>query len=252
MATRSFGAGTLYAFRTDVPNATPMQIGTLQDVQVDFSGSSKDLYGSGQYAEATGRGQQKITVKAKSGRIDGRLFNDLFFGSTLETGQDTTADGESATVPAATPYTVSVANSSTFVEDLGVMNALNGMRFELVASDPATGQYSVNPTTGEYTFALADANTPLSISYLYTAITGWSFEIDQVDQGIQPVFGMVLKTKFNGSAGLETTTLELYSCISDKLSVPTKSADWLIAELDFTANANAAGKVGKWSGNNVS
>ena len=39
----------------------------------------------------------------------------------------------------------------------------------------------------------------------------------------------------------------LYSCIATKLSTQSKVGDWNVPELDFSAFANAAGKV--WQGN---
>ena len=75
----AFGGGALYAVRTDIPNATPTKFGALQDVQLDFSGDLKELYGQGQFALALARGKAKIEGKAKFAQINGAIFNNLFF-----------------------------------------------------------------------------------------------------------------------------------------------------------------------------
>lgn len=72
---------------------------------------------------------------------------------------------EANTVPAAGPFTRTVAHASEWVLDQGVKKA--GVPMTAVASAPATGQYSV--AAGVYTFAAADANAAILISYRYLA-----------------------------------------------------------------------------------
>jgi hypothetical protein len=115
----------------------------LQDVSVDFSFNVKELYGQNQFPLAVARSTAKVTGEAKLARISARTFADLFFGQPLVSGQQATSYHEAATVPAATPFTVTVANAVTFVADLGVTYALTGLPLQKVASTPAQGQYSV-------------------------------------------------------------------------------------------------------------
>lgn len=75
--------------------------------------------------------------------------------------------GESATVPSGGPFTVTALSSlGTFSSDIGVTKASDGTVFTKVASGPTAGQYSVD-ASGIYTFAAADANLAVLLSYAY-------------------------------------------------------------------------------------
>ena len=168
----AFGAGALWGNRTDVTGTGigPDQFGILQDVQIDFDWTTKELWGQFQFPVDIARGQGKITGKAKFARIFGAIYGDLFFGQSPAAGQLTVSENEAANVPATTPFTIAVANASGYADDLGVYYANGGNaggRFTRVTTPSAAGQYSVNLATGVYTFAAADANAAVAISYLY-------------------------------------------------------------------------------------
>ena len=80
----SFGSGAVWGERTDVIGSGigPRQFGVLQDIQIDFDWSDKELYGQLQFPVAIARGQGKITGKAKFAQILGLLYSDIFFGVT--------------------------------------------------------------------------------------------------------------------------------------------------------------------------
>src|SRR5258708_34241836 len=90
----SFGSGVLLGTRTDVANATPINFGLVQEVQLDLSYTSKELYGQFQWPVAISPGQGKITGKAKMARIRGIAFNNLFFGHTSPSGHLATPFGK--------------------------------------------------------------------------------------------------------------------------------------------------------------
>jgi len=69
---------------------------------------------------------------------------------------------ESGTVPAASPWKVTVAQAASFSCDQAVTRA-SGAVLTRVAANPAAGQYVV--TAGVYTFAAADANATLTFAY---------------------------------------------------------------------------------------
>lgn len=237
MAQRSFGSGLLFATNT-AANSTPIQFGTLQDVQLDMSRTLKELYGQGQYPVAVGAAQMKITGKAKVGQVNGQLYNDLFFGGTSATGQTLLVYNEAGSIPAVTTYTVTVSGSATWVEDQGVLYASTGLPFKRVASGPTVGQYSV--AAGVYTFAAADASVAVLISYTKTSAgAGSTITTGNPLQGVQPTFTMIVSRQYNG----QQEAFKLWSCISSKLSLPTKMADWGITEIDFTAFADSAGRT---------
>ncbi len=239
----SFGSGAVWGERTDVTGSGigPRQFGVLQDIQVDFDWTDKELYGQFQFPVAIARGQGKISGKAKFAQILGLLYTDLFFGTTAATGQFAVAQYEAQTVPASTPYSVTVANAATYNDDLGVTYAATGRRFNRVTTPAAAGQYSVNFATGVYTFSAADASAALLISYTYNVATsGSKLTLTNQIMGTTPTFKATFYTTYGGSG----TALRLNACTANKLSLPTKIDDWTIQELDFMAFADASGTIG--------
>lgn len=235
----SFGSGSLIGVNS-AANSTPQQFGALQDVALDFSFSNKELRGRYQMPLTVARGAGKITGKAKTGNISAKMFNDLFFGAGIATGQTKTALGEAAAVPAAGgPYTISVVNSATFLEDLGVVNASTGVPLAKVAAAPATGQYSVS-ALGVYTFAAADTGVNVLITYTWTTTGGNTITIKNQLMGTAPTFGVTLVESYDG----KQITIRLLKCTSSKLALATKLEDFAVPEFDFDVMANDAGIIG--------
>jgi hypothetical protein len=237
-----FGSGTLFGYPIGgniAPNATPSKFGTLQDVSLDISGDVKPLYGQKQFPEAVARGKCKVTGKAKSAWINGKMYNDLFFGQTLGAGMIKTALDEPATVPA-TPFQVTVVNAAQFKQDWGVRYTNTGIPLTRVAASPAVGQYSVNTSTGVYTFAAADTGAAVLICYTFVAAaTGTQMNITNQLMGFAPTIQMLLQTQYNNNQ----FSVMLYSVLASKLTIATKQEDFIIPEFDFEAFANASGQV---------
>jgi hypothetical protein len=149
---------------------------------------------------------------------------------------------ELGTIPSSVAYVVTVANGATFSRDLGVVDSLTGKPYTRVASNPTTGQYSLDEATGAYTFAVADAGKSVMISYLYTNATrGYSIVLNNQLIGAAPTFLGV----FVGVFGGKQTTLILNCLTSEKLNlIGTKLEDFSIPEVDFTASVNAANVLG--------
>lgn len=242
-----FGTGQLFA--TPVGGGAPLRFGALQDVSVDFSGDVKQLFGQYQYALDTARGKTKIEWKASTGNIDVEAFNQIFFGESVETGsQLIQVINEAASVPAMTTYTVTVANAADFVMDLGVYNATTGLPLKQVASGPATDEYSVS-TGGVYTFNVAQASAAMLFNYLWEdATTGGSLEINNQLMGNTPKFQLVLSQIYDS----KNFSLILYSNVADKLSLPLKMDDYLLAELSGQAMADAANRVARITTTSIS
>jgi hypothetical protein len=233
-----FGSGTLIMTRTDVANSTPSTVGVLQDVQIDFDFTNKELIGQNQFPVDVARAQGKITGKAKFALIYGRTINDMFFGQTLNPASGILAALlEPHSVPAVSTYTVTVTNSATFSADQGLFYADTGLPLVKVASAPAAGQYSVS--AGVYTFASADAGKAILFNYTYTSTT--SIQISGTNQlmGTSPVFEVLLAESYKGNV----LNLKLYQAITTKLSFPFKNTDYSVQDLEFAAYANSAGKV---------
>jgi hypothetical protein len=247
----AFGAGALWGNRTDVTGSGigPDQFGILQSIDIDIDWQVKELWGQSQFPVDIARGQGKITGKAKFARIFGAIYGDLFFGQTPASGQLTVSENEAAVVPATTPFTATVANASSYIDDLGVYYSNTGLRFTRVTTPAAAGQYSVNLATGIYTFAAADAGAALLISYAYTVTSGKKLVLTQQLMGYTPVFKATfytVKATQSVSAGL---SLALNACTATKLSLPTKIDDYEVQELDFSAFADATGTIGTLSTN---
>jgi hypothetical protein len=238
----SFGSGVLLGQRTDIANATPMNFGLVQEVQLDLQFNAKELYGQYQFPVAIARGQGKASGKAKMAQVSGLAFNNLFFGGSLVSGQLATSFGEAQSVPASTPFTVSVANAAAWQDDYGIVYAATGLPLVKVASAPAAGQYSV--AAGVYTFNSGDAGKGVLISYTYTVSgAGQQFTLANPLLGTTPTFQAQLYTSFQG----KPVNVKLFNCVSAKLAFATKLEDFVIPELDFDIFANSAGNVLQWS-----
>lgn len=235
-----FGTGTLFAApQSGALSLTPVPFGVSQDVSVDISFATKQLFGQNQFPVAIGRGEAKISCKAKAAQFSAAAFNGIFGGGTVNTGSLVGALSENHTIPG-TPYQITVTNAATYVDDLGVQYSATGINLVKVASGPTTGQYSVNTATGVYTFAAADTTLGVNISYTYTvAGSGYRTTISNTPMGSAPVFTAVLVNTYQGN----TFTLKLYAALSSKLSMGFKNTDFVVPEFDFEAFANAAGQV---------
>lgn len=240
-----YNSGELWAIGSDA-NLTPAPFGTLQDVTLDFSYTEKELRGQNLFPEEVAQAEAKASGKAKFGRVDLALFNAQYFNGTLSPGTMKVSYNEAAAVPTATPWTVTVANAATFKDDLGIVYASNThQRMEKVATAPATGQYSVNAATGVYTFAAADANIAVLISYRYSVVgSGHILNVQNQLAGAAPYFSVILRNSYQGNE----QGFKLYRCTSSKLSFATKLGDFMIPEFDFTALADSAGNVFDWWG----
>jgi hypothetical protein len=159
-----FGGGSLWGTRTDIAQAQPVKFGALQDVQLDFSGDLKPLYGQGQYALALARGKAKVEFKAKFAQVSGLIFNNLYFGGTLSAGQSLVAEGEVASIPAPLSLTTSAATASgnvlTFAATTGV-----------VPGQPVTG---TGIAAGSIATALTSTSVTLSLPVSGTVASGAS------------------------------------------------------------------------------
>lgn len=241
-----FGAGDFFAVPlTDaqgnpIATPTPIQIGAMQEMALDFSGELKELYGSKQFALGVGRGKVKTTGKVKGAQIHGAALNSLFFGtgSVAGTMHAINTDGVGALIPP-TPFTITVTppSSGTFVDDMGVLDS-NAVPMTRVATAPTTGQYSVN--AGVYTFAAADTGKKVFINYRYSysLSSAKRISLNNVAMGQAPAFKTFMQTTFQGKRAL----VILESVVSTKLQLlSTKLDDFNVPSIDFSANADASG-----------
>lgn len=244
-----FGSGILFAVPTanasgaTIATPTPVQFGTLQDVSLDISFETKQLYGSYQFPIASGRGKGKIEGKAKNAHLTAGILSDIILGNAGTAGIKDVYPNFAASVPANTPWTITIVppGSGTFVQDMGVLDASTGLALKRVTSGPTAGQYSVSGAI--YTFASADASKAVLISYEYTATstTGPKYiALTNQLMGYAPTFKAALDLSCMG----QNMTVVLNSCTSSKLALPFKNDDFAVPEFDFMAQADAAGNIG--------
>ncbi len=248
-----FGAGVLYgtqltdAFGNAIAVPTPVKFGVLQECSLDISFDTKMLYGNQQFPIAVGRGKGKVSAKAKAAQVIGSLMNSVLFGQTLTPLlQNMVAVDEGPSLIPTTPFTVTVTNSATWSNDLGVFNAATGLPLTRIASagTPIAGQYKV--TAGVYTFSSADNVSAISvkINYGYTLATGGNKStVANLLMGYAPTFQCDLTLPFQG----KNLVVRLNNCITSKFSFATKLDDFIVPEFDFEAFADASGNIMTYS-----
>lgn len=235
----SFGSGVLYGRSLTSATPTPVRFGALQGVSLDFSFTTKELYGQYQFPIALGRGTGKITGKADFAQFNAQAFNDLFFGAgTVADSSVRTAVAEAQTISANIATATFGAN---FVRDLGVVRASDGVVYSRVANSPVGLQYVCNESTGVYTFNASQNSVAVALSYNYTdGANGKLITITNQLLGSSPQFMAVFTETFNS----KRLTVTLNACMSSKLSLATKLEDFTIPAFDFAAFADAANNVG--------
>ena len=209
-------------------------------MSIDFDRKVETLLGQYSMPVAAGGGEFKITGKAKFARLQATQINNLFLGQTLTANsmlEMTT--GETDTVASAS---VTVANSSTFVEDYGVFYAATGVQLTPVASSPAQGQYSV--ASGVYTFNSADNSAAVLVYYSYTVASGNKISLANQLTGPLPMFEISLKETFNYFGTSKDLLVKLNACVSTKLSLPFSNQKFTVAEFDFQAIADSSNNIG--------
>lgn len=242
-----FGPGILIAKRLDIANGPSINIGYANEFSFDLAGNTKHLFGQNQYALVAARGTVKSTGKFKAAVISGIALNAVFFAGTLASGGDQWVIDEAVSVPAPSgPYTITVAGSATFLNDLGMRYTVSGLPLQRVtAGAEAVGKYSVNEATGIYTFSVADASTAVLITYT-KQLTGAGESLTLANQaiGVTPTFQLFYYSNLNQPTAKPFVTT-IYSCVSSKLSLAFKLEDFMMPELDFDIFANASGNIMK-------
>src|SRR5207248_11222117 len=133
-------------------------------------------------------------------------------------------------------------NAPNSADDLGVYYANGhhaGHRFTRVTTPATAGEYSVNLATGIYTFAAADANAAVSISYVYNVSSaGKKLVLTNQFMGYTPTFKAAFYTTKTTGGIASGLALVLNACTASKLSLPTRIDDYEIQAFDFSAFAD--------------
>lgn len=250
-----FGAGYIYGLNlgstyssTPPSLIVPSKFATIQDANIDFAYTVKELNGATEFPEDLASASKKITGKITTGRIDLGLLNQLVFEDEYTTGNNAIANLEPHTIAASPTDSVTVTNGAAFVQDLGVwyanqFNGNNAIQLTPVPSSPALGQYIAGAAgVGSYSFNGGDAAQAIYISYEYTTVTGHNLIVTNKIMGSgRPVFMAYFSQPYQGN-----NALILYYCRATSTKIPEKREDYTILEIDFMAAANAAGNVAQW------
>lgn len=242
-----FGSGVLWAtplvdaFGNTVTNGTPIQLAVCQEIGMDESFETKQLYGQNQFPVDVGRGKGSLSVKAKFAQVNGLTVSSLYFGQTLATGLNGYVfDTTGALIPT-TPFTITptIPSSGTFVNDVGVRDA-NGVPMTKVASGPTTGQYSV--AAGVFTFAAADTGKRVFISYAYSATNvqvpgSTKMTINNLPMGSAPIVKLDVWFTKNG----KQFSTQYPKAMASKLGWQSKQDDYMVPEIEFMCFADDAG-----------
>jgi hypothetical protein len=239
-----FGTGILTGLRTDTvgPN-TPVRFGLMQGVEIMFEGDQKTLFSLNQFPNDSARGKTKVIGKSKVAEIKGRMYNDLFFGQSLSTGQQKFVFGESTTLATgAASYTVANATGQPITDQGVFYNNTQALQLGVVASSPVSAQYTFVASTGVYTFSTFDASAAILVNYMYGVTTGFTLLIGNPLMGTTPRFTATLMQQYEN----QQMILVLNQCTATRLSYPTHIDDYSISDLDFEAYADGSGTVGHW------
>lgn len=243
----NFGAGTLIGVPlTDtlgnaITNPSPVQFGTLQNINITETWESKELYGAKQFPVAVGRGKGKVMLKAKAATINAELWNTFVYGLTLGTTYQNVYNDSVGTAVPTTPYSVT-PTSATFVEDLGVQDG-NGVPYTRVAAGPTGYQYTftLNTGVGKYTFSSVSFAATVFISYAYSATVATAKSIAVINEpmGYQPSFECHFATSYLG----KTAYIKYPNCVANSLSRDLKNDDWTIPDFEIHCFADASNNI---------
>jgi hypothetical protein len=242
-----FGIGALWGTRSDVTGIGPDQFAILQDNAIDFSFELKELYSQQQFPVDIARGKGKISGKSKFARILGSLYADLFFGTTIASGEDNVAEYEIHTL---VTNLFTVAFATGYLADLGInYNTQSNLRFTSETGAPtAVRQYNAGAIgVGIYTCFSGDIGATITVSYLYTDANGLTFTISNNFMGYTPTFVGTFYTQRNTLSSTGQLTLRLNECVSSHFTIPNRIDDYAIPDFDFMAFAPGTGIIGTMS-----
>jgi hypothetical protein len=230
-------------------NPTPFGLLTIQDVSLDIDQKLVELQGQNKMPDDIAPSDMTIKGKFSVGRLSYDLWNNVMFGETDEVAGGTVpVPDEQHSIPAATPFTVTVTGSAKFVEDRGVQYlgappAGNTQDLIRVTGTPTTGQYAVS--AGVYTFAAADEGLAVLISYTVTQTTGSSLIVKNHIQGYGPTFSLLIPMQYylasDSSTGLIPSAIYLPRCRASKLGIDQKRNDYTKPSFEYSAYPDASG-----------
>jgi hypothetical protein len=220
-------------------NPTPLRALTIQDAELDISGTIESLKGQFQFPDDTAVTDKKGSGKITMGRKDLSLLNQIFFADIAAVGGTSVSPVEKHV--AAATISVTPPGSGTFFADLGVYYGANiNHSFQRIATgSPTAGQYSVSG--GTYTFASADVGLDVLISYAYTQpTTGTIFQVNNQNIGYGPQVEIYMVDTYQpvniGTVLLPVfvySTIKVYAAKISKVTLGNKRANYSMPEVNY-------------------
>lgn len=233
-----YGLGQVAAIPTGA-NPTPIPFALLTDCKIDGDYSEVPLRGNMQFPQEIAFGEANLKVSAKNANVNGATLAAFLAGSTVTAGGVLGVLSELATIPA-TPYQVTVANGATFSENLGVLDLTANKWLTVVASNPATGQYSVS-AAGVYTFAAADVGHNLAINYSYTSASiGKTTSLNNQVAGTTPIFALALYNEYTSAGATRYMGVRFPAVVCPKLSLSMAPTKWTEQDLSFSVRQSTS------------
>ncbi len=244
LQTLGFGAGLaiIKPVAGDLPvNPAAIEADVMQNFKFDYNQDIKSL--KGQLKGPVDSAPAAVTMKGsfEVGKILGGFLQNIGMAQTVSAGVQALAYREMVVVPLNAPYTVSVLQAATFVDDKGVVYSANTAPLYPTSAAPTVGKYSVS--AGVYTFSQADAGKLLLVNYGYTvAATGQTFAMNNETMGSGPISQVDLRMPYQGNyQGLLLTAVRF-----GKVSVATKQDDYTMFSVDFEAFYPPGQPAGYW------
>lgn len=244
-----FGTGVVVCTPTTGNLATtpsiPQVLPVLQEVQVEFKGDLKKLYGMQQFALAKARGKIDVSGKGKIIVPTPDVLSQLFFGQPTSTGLNRPVYLESHTPAASVTPSNLTANAN-----LAVINGTTGLPMTPISTgSPTVGQYkftpynSTGPVSASYAFNASETAATVQLCYTWPDTAGLSLVVNNELMGYAPEMQFVLFNTFRN----KLMSLQLNSVVFGMISVPTKQEDFWLADFDFEASCDNSGVLGIFS-----
>ena len=229
-----FGPGKFYA----IPNVTvptPISFGVPQNMEVDFKRDIKRLFGENQLPVDIASGELAVTGKATMGTAQGDIVAQLLMGVTPTPGQEPWISKEAGT--SSSLNVITVANSTAFDTDLGVIDVASGV--------PMTRVASTAPTSLEYyeaagVYTLSSAGVAAKVSYLYTAAGGQIVNMTNQPMGKTGNFQSVMAWLWS----TEKMTIQLNNCMASDFGMQTVLDDYTKPTFGFEAGTDTNDTLG--------
>jgi|ERR1700722_217940 len=233
-------------------NVTPFRPFTIQNFDLTVKGKVQKLMGQYNTAENLARVDQEFSFKFEMGRVDFFALNQMFYADTFAGGGHVVQVTEQHTVPATSPYTITIAppSSGTFYQDLAVEYAgAFGARFVKGTPSATAGIYSVVETTGVFTFASGDASAAIQISYAYTIAStpGTGYQANGQFQGWCPALDLWVYENYKGNyLATANGTIHLTNAVLAEIGYSHKRDNYEMCSISGECAMNNSGLIAEY------